>query len=184
MDARFSCLSLPQAPAENRLEFDRFRRYSFLAFKNSQNSRFMMLLPLPKLTTWSAFAALLVGGFLSNPVSAQDPVGDSARELLEKHKGSLVVVTIEGRLTTTTDGDPLLDGFWSSIRNMMMLGRSSPTAVELIAQRQKIETGMKVFMVIFLSIQIIETCDRYQSALNGSMLMILDFGFTNSCRAL
>lgn len=33
----------------------------------------------------------------------------SAREMLEKYKASLVVVTVEGRLTTTTDGTPLPD---------------------------------------------------------------------------
>jgi hypothetical protein len=40
---------------------------------------------------------------------AQDPVAASARELLERYKSSLVVVTVEGRLSTTTDGDPLPD---------------------------------------------------------------------------
>ena len=70
----------------------------------------MTLFPLSKLTIWTACVALLAGGFLSSSALAQDdPVGDSARELLETHKGSLVVVTIEGRLTTTTDGDPLPD---------------------------------------------------------------------------
>ncbi|MCB1089979.1 MAG: trypsin-like peptidase domain-containing protein [Verrucomicrobiae bacterium] len=51
------------------------------------------------------FAMLLVGGV----AKAQDPVATGARDMLEKYKACLVVVTVEGRLTTTTDGDPLPD---------------------------------------------------------------------------
>ena len=43
----------------------------------------------------------------SNSLQAQDGVGQSARALLEKHKMALVVVTVDGKLTATTDGDPL-----------------------------------------------------------------------------
>ena len=68
-----------------------------------------MLFSLPKLTFWTTCALVIAGGLLAQPVVAQDDVGASARELLEANKGSLVVVTIEGRLTTTTDGDPLPD---------------------------------------------------------------------------
>jgi hypothetical protein len=58
----------------------------------------------------SGCAIFLASNFLLNGVSrAQDSVAVSARGLLEKYKSSLVVVTVEGRLTTTTDGDPLPD---------------------------------------------------------------------------
>lgn len=58
--------------------------------------------------SFAAMAVMLVVG-LSRPAVAQDDVSTAARGLLEKHKGALVVVTIEGRLTTSTDGDPLPD---------------------------------------------------------------------------
>lgn len=52
----------------------------------------------------------MVGSILLGGVArSQDAVAASAREMLDKYKSSLVVVTVEGRLTTTTDGDPLPD---------------------------------------------------------------------------
>lgn len=63
---------------------------------------------LPKLL--SILAAFLVTGFFAGrPLHAQDAVADAARGLLEKYKPSLVVVTADGKLVATTDGDPLPD---------------------------------------------------------------------------
>jgi len=47
----------------------------------------------------------LTGG--AGQVSAQDALATSARGILEKHKMALVVVTVDGKLVATTDGDPL-----------------------------------------------------------------------------
>ncbi|MEM1442429.1 MAG: hypothetical protein AAGF67_08805, partial [Verrucomicrobiota bacterium] len=44
---------------------------------------------------------------LSGSLSAQDSVEDKARQLLEEHKGALVVVTAKGTLEAKTSGDPL-----------------------------------------------------------------------------
>ncbi len=38
---------------------------------------------------------------------AQQDSGEAARALLDKYKGSLVVVTAESKVITTTDADPL-----------------------------------------------------------------------------
>lgn len=57
-------------------------------------------------------AALITGcllALISQSALAQDAVADKARSLLDTHKASLVVVTVEGRLTTTTDGAALPD---------------------------------------------------------------------------
>lgn len=45
--------------------------------------------------------------FLSTSLPAQDGVGEQARALLEKYKGALVVVTVNGSLEAKTSGDPL-----------------------------------------------------------------------------
>jgi hypothetical protein len=45
----------------------------------------------------------------SQPLIAQDAVADAARGLLDKFKSALVVVTVDGNLIATTDGDPLPD---------------------------------------------------------------------------
>ena len=61
----------------------------------------------------AAWRAVLFAGSLmaliAGPAAAQDSVAKTARGLLDAHKGSLVVVTVEGRLTTTTDGAALPD---------------------------------------------------------------------------
>lgn len=54
-------------------------------------------------TTPILFASALLFPFLGNAQSVEE----QARELLEKHKGSLVVVTVKGSLEVKTDGDPL-----------------------------------------------------------------------------
>lgn len=46
----------------------------------------------------------LIGG---STIHAQDSVEGKARDLLEKYKASLVVVTVKGNLEATTSGDPL-----------------------------------------------------------------------------
>ncbi|MCB1231768.1 MAG: trypsin-like peptidase domain-containing protein [Verrucomicrobiae bacterium] len=58
---------------------------------------------------WMFCALALAAVSLAPSANAQDETANVARDLLGKHKSSLVVVTVEGRLTTTTDGDPLPD---------------------------------------------------------------------------
>ncbi len=51
--------------------------------------------------------AVLFTGLFSASLNAQENVEEQARNLLEQHKGSLVVVTVKGMLEATTSGDPL-----------------------------------------------------------------------------
>lgn len=56
------------------------------------------------------FTLLLIVGFsYTGAANAQDADAEKARELLEKYKASLVVVTVKGKLIAKTSGDPLPD---------------------------------------------------------------------------
>ena len=64
--------------------------------------------PFRKMKTFNRIiVAVLFAGLFSVSAKAQDNVEEQARNLLEQHKGSLVVVTVKGMLEATTSGDPL-----------------------------------------------------------------------------
>lgn len=67
-------------------------------------TRFNFLSPMSCLMAVIAVASGALGD-----AHGQDTVATSARQMLDKYKATLVVVTVEGRLTTTTDGAPLPD---------------------------------------------------------------------------
>lgn len=52
-------------------------------------------------------ALLLISLIGTAQVHAQESVEEQARQLMEKHKGALVVITAKGVLEATTSGDPL-----------------------------------------------------------------------------
>lgn len=84
---------------------------SFFYLFNLPNSQIKMPFLLSARNLWTAGAIVFAccGMLLTPMATAQDDVSNVARDLLGKYKSSLVVVTVEGRLTTTTDGDPLPD---------------------------------------------------------------------------
>lgn len=56
------------------------------------------------------FSFLLLFSLSTSALSySQDADAEKARELLEKYKGALVVITVKGKLVATTTGDPLPD---------------------------------------------------------------------------
>ncbi len=106
----------PEAPKagqliEKALDFRGFRRYSMLPFSLNFSTSFPMMRFSTQSIPFLSFIVLAVTAMTGSPrqAQAQDEITTAARDLLEKHKGALVVVTIEGRLTTSTDGDPLPD---------------------------------------------------------------------------
>ena len=63
--------------------------------------------PAKQLLLSSLFLILAI--FAPSDVAAQGTVEENARKVLEDNKPALVVVTVKGKLTATTSGDPLPD---------------------------------------------------------------------------
>lgn len=60
----------------------------------------------PRVVSLASVMALCLFG-LAAGVSAQDAIAGTARDILDKNKMALVVVTVDGRLVAETDGGPL-----------------------------------------------------------------------------
>ena len=74
------------------------------------NLLFLSSIPCRATRSWLTVGvslAVAAMSFLAGPQASAQDAGESARALIEKHKSSLVVVSIVGDLETTTSGDPL-----------------------------------------------------------------------------